>query len=169
MLNGLPVRFSRQTGTSFAQGEWNDQVVAIRVLNAAVDPEELQTRSQLWRTIVHPHVLQIFGACNDEQNTIIVSPFCPAGNINQYLAIYPNVDRPKLIYEAALGLQFLHSHGVIHGALKPSNLLISDEGTLTVSDYSLVELQPSSSKEAHRYWSPEAWKGVSHSKYCCFV
>ncbi len=47
-----------------------------------------------------------------------------------------------------------------HGSLRPSNILIDHAGNACVADYGLVELAPSTHKEAHRYYSPEAWKGV---------
>ncbi|KAK0211908.1 hypothetical protein ARMGADRAFT_877842, partial [Armillaria gallica] len=50
---------------------------------------------------------------------------------------------------------------VVHGGLKPSNILINDAGDACVSDWSMVDFQPSRNREAHRYYSPEAWKGVS--------
>ncbi|PBK89723.1 hypothetical protein ARMGADRAFT_935510 [Armillaria gallica] len=58
-------------------------------------------------------------------------------------------------------MQYLHSRDIIHGGLKPTNILIKDSGEACVSDWAMVEVQPSRNKEAHRYFSPEAWKGVS--------
>ncbi|KAJ7639906.1 hypothetical protein B0H17DRAFT_960701, partial [Mycena rosella] len=49
--------------------------------------------------------------------------------------------------------------GVVHGSLKPTNILIKRDGSACVSDYGMVEVQ-SSASYGHRYFSPEAWKGV---------
>lgn len=48
----------------------------------------------------------------------------------------------------------------MHGALTPSNILIKDDGHACIADCGMVQLRPSNNKDAHRYWSPEAWKGV---------
>lgn len=51
-------------------------------------------------------------------------------------------------------------NGIVHGSLKPSNVLIQGDGTACIADADLVKIQPSSSPDSHRYYSPEAWKGV---------
>ncbi|KAF7334693.1 Protein kinase domain-containing protein [Mycena venus] len=51
------------------------------------------------------------------------------------------------------------THGVVHGSLKPMNILIWEDGMACVSDYEMIELQTSRGS-GHRYFSPEAWKGV---------
>jgi serine/threonine protein kinase len=55
--------------------------------------------------------------------------------------------------------------GIVHGKLKPTNILISENGQACVSDYGMVELKPSSG--CARYFSPEAWKGVCISCLQC--
>ncbi|KAJ6452288.1 hypothetical protein C8R45DRAFT_847932 [Mycena sanguinolenta] len=55
-------------------------------------------------------------------------------------------------------MQYLHARGVVHGSLKPNNILVGD-GRACISDYGMVEVHPSGSY-GHRYFSPEAWKGV---------
>ena len=53
---------------------------------------------------------------------------------------------------------FRSQRGIVHGKLKPTNILISENGQACISDYGMVELKPSSG--CARYFSPEAWKGV---------
>ena len=83
------------------------------------------------------------------------------------------------MFECALGMQYLHGvsvpicdftiditaqHccyqcGLLHGSLKPTNILVADNGQVCIADYGMVEIKPSESACA-RYFSPEAWKGV---------
>ncbi|KAJ7465397.1 hypothetical protein B0H11DRAFT_1733751, partial [Mycena galericulata] len=49
--------------------------------------------------------------------------------------------------------------GAIHGSLKPTNILLGADGSACISDYGMIEVQ-SSASNGHRYFSPEAWKGV---------
>ncbi|EEB86775.1 hypothetical protein MPER_16141, partial [Moniliophthora perniciosa FA553] len=58
-------------------------------------------------------------------------------------------------------MQYLHSRSIIHGSLKTSDVLVTSTGRACVADYGLLGVQSSRSKDAHRYFSPEAWKGKS--------
>ena len=98
-------------------------------------------------------------------------------------SIHPGV-HPLKMFQCALGMQYLHGvstrswfpcyslrywyliplcrfqRGLVHGGLKPSNILIAENGQICVADYGLIGLMPSENICAHRYFSPEAWKGV---------
>ena len=38
------------------------------------------------------------------------------------------------------GLEYLHSQGIIHKDIKPSNLLLTTDGTLKISDLGVAEV-----------------------------
>lgn len=40
------------------------------------------------------------------------------------------------------GLEYLHSQGIIHKDIKPSNLLLTTDGTLKISDLGVAEVAP---------------------------
>ncbi|KAG8952318.1 hypothetical protein FRC04_004746 [Tulasnella sp. 424] len=71
------------------------------------------------------------------------------------------VDTPHNIkaYEVSAGMEYLHAMNVIHGRLKPSNVLITSDGHACVTDYGLYQLGTSLPASSPRYFSPEAWKG----------
>ena len=39
------------------------------------------------------------------------------------------------------GLEYLHSQGIIHKDIKPSNLLLTNDGTLKISDLGVAEVK----------------------------
>jgi serine/threonine protein kinase len=49
-------------------------------------------------------------------------------------------DACELIRQAALGLQYVHEHGLVHRDIKPSNLMVSLDGEVKVLDLGLVLL-----------------------------
>jgi len=75
-----------------------------------------------------------------DTKAILVSKWCANGNITEYLRNYPDVNRNQLIQDMARGVQCLHSQvpAVIHGDLKPHNVLISDQGTAQLCDFGLA-------------------------------
>src|SRR5262245_10310398 len=46
----------------------------------------------------------------------------------------------RLIAEVADGLEYAHEHGVIHRDVKPSNLLLSPDGRLSINDFGLARM-----------------------------
>src|SRR5262249_59832763 len=46
----------------------------------------------------------------------------------------------RLIAEVADGLEYAHERGVVHRDVKPSNLLLSPEGRLSINDFGLARL-----------------------------
>ncbi|KAF7334676.1 Protein kinase domain-containing protein [Mycena venus] len=120
----------------------------------------LHSRGELWTSLQHANVLQMFGVSPlDADPLYVVIQFQPDGNVTRFLEQHPQVDRVKIVSEVALGMQYLHGRGVVHGSLKPTNILIRVNGKACISDYGMIEVQTSGSN-GHRYFSPEAWKGT---------
>lgn len=46
----------------------------------------------------------------------------------------------KMIADMADGLDYAHNHGVIHRDMKPSNLLLSPDGRLSINDFGLARM-----------------------------
>ena len=92
-----------------------------------------------WKALRHPNVLSLLGVRMTENEFAMVSEWMPNGNINQFVAAHQDVDRfelvsppSKFVYsplslmimrllqlaDVARGLDYMHTRGVVHGALK---------------------------------------------------
>lgn len=59
--------------------------------------------------------------------------------------LYSNVECANLLYEVALGLQYLHEHNIIHQDVKPENILIIDKSNdpqYVISDFGISFQRP---------------------------
>ncbi|KAF9076886.1 kinase-like domain-containing protein [Rhodocollybia butyracea] len=92
----------------------------------------------------------------------MVLPFYEHGNVHQYLTRNSqSSNRQRMILEIASGMQHLHNNGIIHGGLRPTNIFMTADGHIVISEYGLFELQQTTrDTEAYRYFSPETWKGT---------
>ncbi|KAF7360950.1 Protein kinase domain-containing protein [Mycena sanguinolenta] len=147
-------------GTQIAQGRWRNKIVILKILSEQAEPSALQARGQVWTTLRHPNVHEVFGISSlDADPLYVVTEFQENGNVNSFLQQNPEADRAKIVFDVALGMQYLHRCGVAHGSLKPTNILVKADGQVCITDYGIIELQTTGSN-GHRYFSPEAWKGT---------
>ncbi|TFK38481.1 kinase-like domain-containing protein, partial [Crucibulum laeve] len=113
----------------------------------------------------------------------LISPLWKNETVLDYLRKYPAVDRAKLVSDIAHGLHFLHDSNVVHGDMKPNNILIDDDGNALVADFgwsTVLEYKDHLAKhfvESVEYMAPELYddavgdsagveeRGASFSKF----
>ncbi|KAF8574534.1 kinase-like protein [Ramaria rubella] len=128
------------------RGSWKGQDVALKFPRGKPDPKTERQFCQealLWRQLSHENILRFLGLFQDGPHKAMVSLWKTKGNIMQYIEKSPNVDRYRLLIQAANGLTYLHEHepSVIHSDLKPENILIDDDGTALLADFGLTRIQ----------------------------
>ncbi|KAG8907596.1 hypothetical protein FRB99_003520 [Tulasnella sp. 403] len=150
---------------STSKGVWNNLVVAIKKLprentrQACIISLAIVEHVQRFQHLRHANVLQILGeSSNGGDPPYLITPYLANGNILQFLRENPTVLRPKSVYEISLGMDYLHSLDIVHGRLKTSNIVVTDNGQACITDYGLYQLNNMPASDA-RYLSPEAWKG----------
>ncbi|KAI8617856.1 kinase-like domain-containing protein, partial [Chytriomyces sp. MP71] len=127
----------------------NHTRVTLKRLHLRLDTRKLRAaflhEVETWFPLRHPHVLPLLGACASSQRPFMVSPHMSRGSALAHLAHVPRTAREaatgKLLYEAALGLQYLHARGVIHGMLRAANVLVDAYGKACVADFGFASLR----------------------------
>jgi ankyrin repeat protein/serine/threonine protein kinase len=89
----------------------------------------------VWFGLSHPHVVRLFGACH-VGTPFFACEFAPNGSLDKYLRQHSEEIWQKL-YEAALGVQYLHAREIVHGDLKCNNILVGADGKAKVTDFGL--------------------------------
>ena len=105
------------------KGTWRGSAAAIKVL-APTTPRKLFIHEvEIWKTLSHPNVLELFGASSTSADPpwFLVSPYMKHGSLVKYLknvGPHSTINFLKMIYEVGLGMAYLHERGVLHGDLK---------------------------------------------------
>ncbi|CAK5266258.1 unnamed protein product [Mycena citricolor] len=103
--------------------------------------QKLRTEARVWKGLVHKNILPFMGLSEElAPSPILVYPFCRFGNIARYLSGSQNVDRLNLIRGVAAGVNYLHRCGIVHGDLRPSNVLVDSTGKPCVCDFGVSRL-----------------------------
>ncbi|KAG1817929.1 kinase-like domain-containing protein [Suillus subaureus] len=93
----------------------------------------------VWSRCIHPHLAPFIGICYEVtrgyQVPCLLSPFYENGTIMQYLRHNSNVVRMDLLRQFISGLAYLHGRAIVHGDLKPTNILINDAGNAVLADF----------------------------------
>jgi len=107
----------------------------------------------------HPHIVNIFGAGEDGNKGVMVMAYARGGSLSDRLVRRMDTQQVVGILEACLdGLDFAHKNHVLHGNLRPSNILISKEGSPLLSDFGLPEHY--ARDHGNWYGAPEQKKSV---------
>lgn len=91
-----------------------------------------------WKFLHHPNINKLVGASLDSFS--MLSPWMENGNVPSYIHDTPDVDWIGLLVDVASGLKYMHSYGLVHGDLKCSNILITDDKRACLTDFGLSRL-----------------------------
>ncbi|KAF1328154.1 Serine/threonine protein kinase, partial [Globisporangium splendens] len=135
-------------------------VVKMVQLDGDVGRTAFMREAQTWFQLSHTFVLKLFGAFHVGSNPYFVCERAENGTLREYLAKNENrTSTWQRLYEAALGLQYLHDHEIVHNDLKCSNLLVGSDNTTKVSDFGLTSAIPAlKSTAVERAIAAECWK-----------
>lgn len=159
--------------------------VAVKVLRSAwltscVDLDVTERMLQrfhrevkVWRELAsHPNIVPLIGWAT-KPNPSFISPWYKQGNLYRHLKDLSNRQQLRVLLGIAKGLESLHSHSppVVHGDLKPENVLLSDSGEPLLTDFGLSTILSEETMYTSSYrlggsvsWmSPECIRGESMS------
>ncbi|KAJ7449255.1 kinase-like domain-containing protein [Mycena latifolia] len=108
--------------------------------------ENLETRRKfcrealIWKSLDHDYILPFLGVDSDSFPGFLcmVSPWMSKGPIVSGSGAPEKSAIPVLMYEIAVGLQYLHSQNIIHGDLRGANILLDDQGHVRLADFGLT-------------------------------
>lgn len=90
----------------------------------------------------HDHVAQVYSYGTHGIEPYIVMEYVPGETVGDHCnraSPYPDVDLTlRIVDQVARGLSAIHAAGIIHGDIKPSNVLMGPNGRAVVVDFGLM-------------------------------
>ncbi|TDB91893.1 serine/threonine protein kinase [Actinomadura sp. KC216] len=127
--------------------------IAIKLLDPASpaegtrDDADRTLGDRVWREargaarLVHPNVVQVYDVAADGDRVFLVMELVTgrdlAAIIDERGPLAP-AQTARLGAQAARALAAAHTAGVVHGDVKPANLLLSDDGVLKLTDFGIA-------------------------------
>ena len=119
----------------------------------------------------HPNVVTFYDAGIEGDRAFLVTELVDGPNLRELLDAEPNrrADAAlvaEIARQAAAGIGAAHAAGVVHGDIKPGNLLVTMDGTVKVGDLgtSCGVPHPGSPPGTASYLSPEQVRGQAASE-----
>ena len=150
-----------------------DRPVAIKILPPATarDGESIQrfrTEAKAMARLTHPHIPVVYDFDVSSGYCYLVMELVNGSTVHQLISrreLTPALTL-KLLAQVCDALHFAHQNGVVHGDIKPANLLVTQDGRLKLADFGLAQLRDASSRAAAsptpmgtpEYAAPELWQ-----------
>ncbi|XP_044498090.1 integrin-linked protein kinase 1-like [Mangifera indica] len=183
----LQVRKSDGIKGSYQVAKWNGTKVSLKILDkeSHSDPDTIDAFKHeltILEKVRHPNVIQFVGAVTQNLPMMIVLEYHPKGDLGSYLQKKGRLSPSKALrfsLDIARGMNYLHEckpDPIIHGDLKPKNILLGNGGHLKVTgfglvnsskistDISLAEQRAFRRESANFYVAPEVYEGKTYDR-----
>jgi serine/threonine protein kinase len=126
------------------------RLVALKVLspNYTKTPAALQRFQREVEAVAkleHPNIVTAYDADQSGDTHFLVMHYVAGENLGAIVRRHGPLtvaDAVNTIVQAARGLEYAHSRGVIHRDIKPQNLLLDESGTVKILDLGLARFEP---------------------------
>ncbi len=148
------------------------RAVAIKVLAAGVSedpqaPARFLKEARVASSIDHPHIGTIFEAGQTAEGQLYLAmAYYGGGSLRERIErgrLEPE-DAADLIMQIGSGLARAHAHAIVHGDIKPENILFADDGSAKIIDFGVArfvgaEIHPGIVTGTVTYMAPEQIAG----------
>ncbi len=140
-----------------------------KALSDHYTPEEFMDEARMAANLEHENIVRVYNAGIEEGVSFIQMELMEGTSLNQILDNRNPLKEEEaidILEQTARGLSHAHQHDVIHRDMKPGNLMVTDDGTIKITDFGLAryqkELESIGEDEpvsgTPYYMSPEQWK-----------
>ncbi|MFG1811539.1 serine/threonine-protein kinase [Streptomyces sp. NPDC049040] len=130
-----------------AHDELLHRSLAVKILPAAASDEVARERfrveARAAARVEDPHVVTVYDYEVDGDAAYLIMELVDGCNLGQELAAHGPMDPARILdigAQVAAGLDAAHRHGVVHRDIKPTNLLLGEDGIVKIADFGIARL-----------------------------
>lgn len=138
-----------------AQDTCLDRSVVIKVINSdlvtqAEFKEKFIREANIQARLDNPHIVQVFRLLRKSHQLILVMQYIKGTDLNKVIQealarqktdqLEGALSYPRAIhicFQVLEGIGFMHKYGILHGDIKPTNILIDQQGRARITDFGL--------------------------------
>ncbi|KAL0227061.1 hypothetical protein P9112_014385 [Eukaryota sp. TZLM1-RC] len=133
-------------------------VKKLRQTNQSLDTSSTELRSLITQSQAHPNLASVYGVTKFSQCKVGLVMEKALNSLESVIPSYFSYKSLQIAEQILVGLLFLNDKGIIHEALKPSNVLLFSDNTTKLSDFTTLHFQQQSDTQLSLYTAPETIK-----------
>ena len=100
--------------------------------------ESGRKEAKLLASLKHKNIINILGSGGDRKQTVIIVEYASGGSLADRMARpYEWRRAMEVVLQIAEGLDFAHKNNVVHGNLRPSNVLFDSDDRVKLTDFGM--------------------------------
>jgi len=133
--------------------------------------QKLVNEIEVHKKLKHECILELYQCFEDNECVYLLLELCKSGDLSTYIKSHTSIPEPQarwIFKRIAEGVGYLHDRYVVHRDLKPTNILLTEQGDIKIGDFG-VAVQLKDLNEEHdtmcgteNYVSPEIVSHRSH-------
>jgi serine/threonine protein kinase/tetratricopeptide (TPR) repeat protein len=122
------------------------RAVAVKTLRSAhgesASQRVLLNEAAAAAQLAHPNVVQLLDVGRDPQGAVfLVMELVRGSSLEAWLEAFPGLGAALRAFDEILdALSAAHAHGIVHGDLKPGNVLLTEDGRVKITDFGVAHL-----------------------------
>lgn len=119
------------------------EVVLKRLTGLGPEAASFAAEARALSSVSHPRVVRLFDVRQVGHEVVLVLEYAPGGNLGELLARtgpLPLDRAAALMRDVLEGLAVVHAAGIVHGDLKPANILLGRDGRAKLGDLGAAQV-----------------------------
>ncbi|UCE24254.1 MAG: serine/threonine protein kinase [Candidatus Zixiibacteriota bacterium] len=89
-------------------------------------------------TLKHDNIIDIYGSGGDNKSTVIIIEYAQGGSLAERMVRRYDWEKAfQIVLAVASGLHHAHKNNIVHGNLRPSNILFDADEVIKITDFGL--------------------------------
>ncbi|TMF52241.1 MAG: serine/threonine protein kinase [Chloroflexi bacterium] len=160
---------------SVFQAEYAKGIAAIKIMSKPLttlkERERFFQEVRLLNLLKYPHILPILDVGIYDDMPYVVTEYMFNGSLRDYFEeqsslLVPLQETMYILLQVGQALNYAHQRNIIHGNLKPENILFNEQGKALLTDFRIEAMLGKTGYEqgyksnTYPYMAPEQFKGV---------
>ncbi|GLU49875.1 serine/threonine-protein kinase [Nocardiopsis ansamitocini] len=120
--------------------------VAVKMLHTAqmgepISRQRFRTEAQITAALSHAGIAQVYDYGEQDDTAFLVMELVPGESLSTIIKRNPGFDADTaldVLCQAAQALAAAHARGIVHRDIKPGNLLVTEEGSVKLTDFGIA-------------------------------